>query len=51
MFQNISFTFLCALAFISWSLLCYLHAIEELPTKSDYVVELYTGNCVRDSFF
>lgn len=44
MFQNISFSFLCALAFISWSVLCYLHFIEEHQKIDDYNVEIYTGN-------
>lgn len=44
MFQNISFSFLCALAFISWSVLCYLHFIEEHQKIDDYKVEIYTGN-------
>ncbi|KAL7731657.1 hypothetical protein ACLKA6_000953 [Drosophila palustris] len=43
MFQNISFTFLCALAFISWTVLCYLHFIAEEQKKSDdYNIEIYT---------
>ncbi|EDV97367.1 uncharacterized protein LOC6556553 [Drosophila grimshawi] len=43
MFQNISFTFLCALAFISWSVLCYLDANDDQADSStDYNVELYT---------
>ncbi|KAH8410767.1 hypothetical protein KR222_006898 [Zaprionus bogoriensis] len=42
MFQNISFSFLCALAFISWSVLCYLHVIEEREKFEDYTVEIYT---------
>lgn len=44
MFQNISFSFLGALAFISWSVLCYLHFIEEHKKHEDYIVEIYTGN-------
>ncbi|XP_034482051.1 uncharacterized protein LOC117787594 [Drosophila innubila] len=42
MFQNISFTFLCALAFISWTVLCYLHVVEEQKKSDDYKVEIYT---------
>ncbi|XP_017955623.1 uncharacterized protein LOC108650833 [Drosophila navojoa] len=41
MFHNISITFLCALAFISWSLLCYLHAIED-QTHYGHKVKIFT---------
>lgn len=42
MFQNISFTFLCALAFTSWTVLFYLHVVEEHKKSDDYNVEIYT---------
>lgn len=44
MFQNISFTFLCALALISWTVLCYLHVVGEQKKSDDYKVEIYSGN-------
>ncbi|EDV40840.2 uncharacterized protein Dana_GF10711 [Drosophila ananassae] len=43
MFENISFLFLCALAFLAWALLCFLHMVEiQRRSASDYRVELYT---------
>ncbi|KAH8323967.1 hypothetical protein KR074_002399 [Drosophila pseudoananassae] len=43
MFENISFLFLCALAFLAWALLCFLHMVEvQRRSTSDYRVELYT---------
>ncbi|XP_062131246.1 uncharacterized protein LOC133842232 [Drosophila sulfurigaster albostrigata] len=42
MFQNISFPFLSALAFISWTIMCYFHIIEEQVKSDDYNVEIYT---------
>ncbi|KAH8274521.1 hypothetical protein KR044_006104 [Drosophila immigrans] len=42
MFQNISFPFLSALALISWTVLCYLHFVEEHLKSEDYNIEIYT---------
>ncbi|KAH8369577.1 hypothetical protein KR093_000204 [Drosophila rubida] len=42
MFQNISFPFLSALALISWTVMCYLHFLEEQLKSDDYNIEIYS---------
>lgn len=44
MFESISFLFLFAMAFFTWALLCFQHAVEiQRRAASDYHVEIYTG--------